>query len=63
MSWVIFAERRFASTRVGEFVDGDLGLSTEDGKKIMEALQNAVVHHEAETYSLYRRVCPNCHRF
>ena len=43
--------------------DGDLGLSIEDGKKIMEALQNAVVNHEAETYSLYRRVCPDCHTF
>jgi len=31
--------------------DGDLGLSIDDGKKIMEALQNAVVSHEAETYS------------
>jgi len=30
--------------------DGDLGLSIEDGRKIMEALQNAVVNHEAETY-------------
>lgn len=43
--------------------DGDLGLSIEDGKKIMEALQNAVVNHEAETYSLFRRVCPDCHTF
>lgn len=43
--------------------DGDLGLSIEDGKKIMEALQNAVVNQEAETYSLYRRVCPDCHAF
>ncbi len=43
--------------------DGDLGLSIEDGKKIMEALQNVVVNHEAETYSLFRRVCSDCHRF
>ncbi len=28
-------------------IDGDLGLSIENGKKIMEALQNAVVNHEA----------------
>lgn len=41
--------------------DGDLGLSIEDDKKIMEALQNAVVSHEAETYSLYCGVCPDCH--
>ena len=43
--------------------DGDLGLSIEDGKTIMTALQSAVVNHEAETYSLFRRVCPDCHRF
>jgi hypothetical protein len=42
--------------------DGDLGLSIEDGKTIMTALQSAVVNHEAETYS-FRRVCPDCHRF
>jgi hypothetical protein len=29
----------------------------------MTALQSAVVNHEAETYSLFRRVCPDCHRF
>lgn len=38
--------------------DGDLGLSIEDGKTIMTALQSAVVNHEAETYCLFRRVCP-----
>lgn len=43
--------------------DGDLGLSIEDGKTIMTALQSAVVAHEAETYSLFRRVCPDCHTF
>lgn len=43
--------------------DGDLGLSIEDGKTIMTALQSAVVNHEAETYSLFRRVCPDCHKF
>ncbi len=43
--------------------DGDIGLSIEDGKTIMTALQSAVVNHEAETYSLFRRVCPDCHRF
>lgn len=30
--------------------DGDIGLSVEDGKKIMAALQSAVVNHEAEIY-------------
>ena len=43
--------------------DGDLGLSIEDGKTIMTVLQSAVVAHEAETYSLFRRVCPDCHSF
>lgn len=43
--------------------DGDLGLSIDDGKKIMVALQSAVVNEEAEAYSLFRRVCPDCHNF
>ena len=43
--------------------DGDIGLSINDGKKVMAALQSAVVNHEAETYSLFRRVCPDCHTF
>ncbi len=43
--------------------DGNLGLSIDDGKKIMVALQSAVVNEEAETYSLLRRVCPDCHNF
>ncbi|MBB3544868.1 hypothetical protein FHT97_005637, partial [Rhizobium sp. BK399] len=41
--------------------DGEVGLSIEAGKKIMAALQGAVVSHEAETYSLFRRVCQDCH--
>lgn len=32
--------------------DGDLGLSIDDGKKIMVALQSAVVNEEAEAYAL-----------
>lgn len=40
--------------------DGDLGLSIDDGKKIMATLQAAVVTHEVETYTLFRRVCPDC---
>ncbi len=43
--------------------DGDIGFSIDDGKKIMAALQSAVVSHEAETYSLFRRVFPDCHTF
>ncbi len=30
--------------------DGEIGLSIDDSKKIMAALQSAVVNHEAETY-------------
>ncbi|HTN64425.1 MAG TPA: hypothetical protein VL147_23180 [Devosia sp.] len=41
--------------------DGDLGLSINDGKKIMVALQTAVMTQEAEAYTLFRRVCPDCH--
>lgn len=44
-------------------LDGDIGLPIDDGKKIMTALQSAVVNHEAETYALFRRVCPECHKF
>lgn len=43
--------------------DGGIGLSIEDGKTIMTALQSAVAAHEAETYSVFRRVCPDCHTF
>lgn len=43
--------------------DGEVGLSIEEGKKIMTALQSAVVNHEAETYSVFRRVCPDCRTF
>lgn len=43
--------------------DGDIGLSIGDSKKIMAALQNAVVNHDAETYALLRRFCPECHTF
>ncbi|MDW6025886.1 ISKra4 family transposase [Mesorhizobium sp. BAC0120] len=43
--------------------DGDIGLSISDGKRIMATLQSAVVNLEAETYALFRRVCPDCHTF
>jgi hypothetical protein len=43
--------------------DGEIGLSIEDGKEIMAAMQSAVVKHEAEAYALFRRVCPDCHTF
>lgn len=41
-------------------MDGEVGLSVEDGKKIMAALQTAIVSQEAHTYTLFRRICPNC---
>ena len=40
--------------------DGEIGLSVEDGKKIMATLQTAVVTQEADAYTLFRRVCPDC---
>ena len=40
--------------------DGEIGLSVEDGKKIVTALQTAVVGQEADVYTLFRRVCPDC---
>ncbi|WP_095205375.1 hypothetical protein [Mesorhizobium carmichaelinearum] len=43
--------------------DGEIGLSIEDGKKIMTALQSAVVNQEVNAYALFRRVCPDCHTF
>lgn len=43
--------------------EGDIGLSINEGKKIVATLQSAVVAHEAKTYSLFRRVCPDCHMF
>ncbi|RJT19503.1 hypothetical protein D3227_40300 [Mesorhizobium waimense] len=43
--------------------DGEIGLSIEDGKKIMTALQSAVVNQEVNAYTLFRRACPDCHTF
>jgi hypothetical protein len=40
--------------------DGEIGLSVDDGKKVMAALQTAVVNQEADTYTLFRRMCPDC---
>ena len=37
--------------------DGDIGLSIDEGKKILAALHSAAVNHEAETYAHFRRVC------
>lgn len=46
-----------------QLFDGGIGLSIEDSKTIITALQSAVVAQEAETYSLLRRVCPDCQTF
>jgi len=40
--------------------DGEIGLSVEDGRRIMAALQPAVVSQEADTYTLFRRIRPDC---
>jgi hypothetical protein len=41
---------------------GEIGLSIDDGKRIMTLLQELVVKQELATYALARRVCPECER-
>jgi len=41
---------------------GEIGLSIDDGKRIMTMLQELVVKQELATYALARRVCPECER-
>jgi hypothetical protein len=41
---------------------GEIGLSIDDGKRILSALQEFVVKQELATYALARRVCPSCER-
>jgi hypothetical protein len=41
---------------------GEIGLSIDDGKRIMSALQEVVVKQELATYALARRVCEACER-
>ena len=41
---------------------GEIGLSIDDGKRIMSALQEFVVKEELATYALARRVCASCER-
>lgn len=41
---------------------GEIGLSIDDGKTIMSALQEFVVKQELATYALARRVCVSCER-
>ena len=40
--------------------DGEIGLSVDDGKKVMAARQIAAVNHEADAYTRFRRICPDC---
>ena len=40
--------------------DGEIGLSVDDGKKIMAAVQIAVVNQEVDAYTFFRRICPDC---
>lgn len=42
---------------------GEIGLSIDDGKRIMTTLQELVVKQELATYALARRLCPECERF
>ena len=41
---------------------GEIGLSIDDGKRIMSALQELVMKQELATYALARRVCRSCER-
>ena len=41
---------------------GEIGLSIDDGKRIISALQEFVVKQELATYALARRVCVSCER-
>jgi hypothetical protein len=41
---------------------GEIGLSIDNGKRIMSALQAFVVKQELATYALPRRVCVSCER-
>jgi hypothetical protein len=41
---------------------GEIGLSIDDGKRIMSTLQEFVVKQELATYALARRVCVSCER-
>src|SRR5271166_1518525 len=45
-----------------KLTSGEIGLSIEDGKRIISTLQDFVVKQELATYALARRVCPSCER-
>ena len=46
----------------GRLASGEIGLSIDDGKRIMSALQEFVVKEELAAYALARRVCKSCER-
>ena len=46
----------------GKLTSGEIGLSIDDGKRIMSRLQEFVVKQELATYAQARRVCPSCER-
>ena len=45
-----------------KLTSGEIGLSIDDGKRIMSTLQEFVVKQELATYALARRVCASCER-
>jgi hypothetical protein len=74
MEWTVtiegrdeFGEVQRAQMRIEKGFDrlaaGEIGLSSDDGKRIMIMLQKLVVTQELATYALARRVCPSCMRF
>jgi hypothetical protein len=46
----------------GKLTSGEIGLSIDDGERIMSRLQEFVVKQELATYAQARRVCPSCER-
>jgi hypothetical protein len=45
-----------------KLTSGEIGLSIDDGKRIMSTLQEFVVKQELATYALPRWVCASCER-
>jgi hypothetical protein len=46
----------------GKLTSGEIGLSIDDGKRIMSTLQEFVVKQELANYALARRVCASSER-
>jgi hypothetical protein len=74
MEWTVTIEGRDALGEIqrarfriekgfGRLTSGGIGLSIDDGKRIMTAPQELVVKHELATYALARRVGPESERF